>query len=186
MKICRMEYFSLRRFIFLFTLSVAFIAAFIRKVNPEVTLFRHRAIGNAVLNMIDPRVYVSSFYVCIIIFFAVFWIGNFMINLLKRAAKNRNLDYEYSMLSDFSFIALINMIIFLYDVLQSKIVQPIPFVIFIAFAFVIFHTVLNIILPERFSVNENETYKRLWTSVIFLLPAFLTYSACLVMNFGKN
>lgn len=181
-----MEYFSLRRFIFLFTLSVAFIAAFIRKVNPEVTLFRHRAIGNAVLNMIDPRVYVSSFYVCIIIFFAVFWIGNSMISLLKKAAKNRNLDYEYSMVCDFSFIALINMIIFLYDVLQSKIVQPIPFVIFIAFAFVIFHTVLNIILPERFSVNENETHKRLWTSVIFLLPAFLTYSACLVMNFGKT
>ena len=181
-----MEHISLRRFIFLFTLSVAFIAAFIRKVNPELTLFRHRAIGNAVINGIDARVYVSSFYVCIVIFFAVFWIGNFMISLLKKKAANRNLDYEYSMVSDFSCITLINMIIFLYDTLQSRSIPAIPFIIFVAFIFVIIHTVLNMILPERFSVNDSEISKKLWTSVIFLLPAFLTYSACFMLSYGKS
>ena len=181
-----MEYISLRRVIFLFTMSVAFIAAFIRKVNPQITIFHHRAIGNAVLNGVDPRVYVSSFYVCIIIFFAVFWAGNFIINQLKKLALNRNFDYEYSLVSDFSFITLINMIIFLYDVLQSKTVLVIPFVIFAAFAFVILHAFLNIILPEKFTVNENDESKQLWTSVIFLLPVFLTYSARLMMTYARG
>ena len=180
------ENISLSRFIFLFTISVAFAAAFIRKVNPELTFFSHRAIGNAVLNGINAKSYVSAYYVCIVIFFAVFWAGNFLLNRLKKLTLNRNLDYEYSLVSDFSFIALINMLIFLYDVLQSKTIQAVPYVIFIAFAFVILHAVLNIILPERFTVNDSETSQKLWTSVIFLLPVFLTYSAHLFMTYGRS
>ncbi len=182
----RMEHISLQRFIFLFTLSVAFIAAFIRKVNPELKFFSHRAIGNTILNGIDAKIYVSSFYVCIIIFFVVFWAGNFIINLLKKLAHSRNLDYEFSLISDFSFITLINMIIFLYDILQSRIIQPVPYIIFAAFGFVILHTLLNIILPERFCVHESDSLKRLWTSLIFILPAVMTFFVLLVKNYGQN
>ena len=179
---------SLRKASFLFVFAVAGIAAFIRTVNPQMKIFNHRAIGNAVMNGVDANVFISSFWICFAIFMLTFFVGNAVLNFIHRKilSRHKNFEVDISTIWLFTLLMFINMIIFMYDVFATKEVQAIPYIFFITYVIVFLNSCLNVIFPKFFNIDDTENNYQLQNLIVMLAPLPLAYFVLLLFPYQTN
>jgi hypothetical protein len=162
--------------------SIGLVAAYIKTVNLNMTVFYERAIGHASINGADAPMRVTAFWICLAVFILSLLLVNFIIsrtkNCLTLKFPEHSFASEKTLLFEFSILLFINELIYLYRFVKNTGNKNQIITLVIAFAAVCLHLLISILRAHKNLPSETH----LQSTLAFLIPIPLTYFILLFIS----